>query len=154
MHVKQFLGLIPSSFEAVGVDPDTGEEQKGTIKIKLNRLAFKTVTAEGFVEAMKTAESDPNVIGELLAGKTTSDGQTIPGVLAWWEMFSDDEQTEMLPITVENIISLPYDFVMSLSEAVMKRLFPEPARAASSPAGLVPEAKSHSEAPTNTTETP
>lgn len=134
MNVSQFTGLIPAKFEAVGIDPESGDEVKGEIKIKLNRLAFKTVTQEGFAEAMKNADTDPRVIGELLAGKDV-DGDMTPGVLAWWEMFEDEANTQMMPITVDNIISLPYDFVLALSEAVMNKLFPGPAKAMSSLAG-------------------
>lgn len=120
MNINQFTGQIPTSFEATGID-ESGEPVNGTIKIKLNRLAYKTVTREGFKEAMENADTDPEVIGKLLAG----DGEIEP-LLAWWEMFEDAENEVMLPITVDNIINLPFDFVTSLAEAVFAKLFPAP----------------------------
>jgi hypothetical protein len=146
MYAQQFTGHVPASFEAVGIDPATGNEVKGTIKVKLSRLAFKTVTAEGFTEAMQQADRDPSIIGELLAGKTNDDGTTSPGVLVWWEMFEDPENTRMLPITVDNIISMPYDFVIALAEAVISKLFPGPAKAVNLGAGSAPTANTNSAA--------
>lgn len=148
MHLGQFTGLIPASFEATGIED--GVEVKGTINIKLNRLAFKTVTEDGFVDAMQKADKDPTVIGMLLAGKS----DTEPGLLAWWEMFTDGSQTDMLPITCENIISLPFDFVTALSEAVMDKLFQGPVKAGNSPDGSAATESTNSAATPDSPATP
>lgn len=130
MFIGELTGQLPASFEAVGIDPETGEETKGTINIKLNRIAFKTITKETFQDAMKNADKEPEVIGRLLAG----DGDT-PPMLGEWELFEDAEQSKMLPITCENIIGLPFDFVTELTGAVMGRLFQQTPTAGNSPAG-------------------
>jgi hypothetical protein len=41
----------------------------------------------------------------------------------------------MLPITVDNIINLPFDLVTAMTEAVFAKLFPAPTTAANSLAG-------------------
>lgn len=139
MNINQLTGVIPASFEAVGINPD-GTEEAGTIKIKINRLAFKTVTEEGFAEAMAQADKNPRVIGDLLAGKIDPEtGEETLGLLAAWEVFKDVENSQMLEITCDSIINLPFDFVTSLSEAVMARLFPGPVKAGKLAVGSDPD---------------
>lgn len=141
MHINQLTSLIPASFECQVMN-DNGEFVTNTVNIKLNRLSFREATQEQFQQAMKNADKDPEPIGRLLAGYTDAEGVKHPGLLASWEIFEDEAGTQMLPITVENIIDQPFDFVMVLVEAVAAKVFPNPQKAAGSVNGSVPPEKS------------
>lgn len=126
MNISQLQSLVPASFECEAMD-ENGDFHPNKVGIKLRRLAFRNIARESFQQAMTQADKDPTVIGELLAGKK---GQL--GLLAEWEIFIDEANTEMLPITVDNIIDQPYDFVANLATAVFNKLFPNPTKAANS----------------------
>lgn len=154
MHVQQLLRTIPASFEAVGIQPD-GSEIRDLVNIKINRLAFDTVTKEGFIEAMTKGEKDLRVIAPFLAGEKDENGTVVrPGAVAFWELYQDEEETVLLPITCENIVGLPFDIVTSLAEAVMAKLFPGPVKAGNSPDGSAQTENTNSEATLDLPETP
>ena len=134
MHIDKLQTLLPTSFECDIAHSD-GSVTKETINIKLNRLAFKTVSQKEFLAAIKNVEQNPTELGKILAGTTDEAGNEIRGLLASWEIFSDVEATEMYPITVDNIINQPFDFVVNLAHAVVGKLFPNPQKAASSGGG-------------------
>lgn len=131
MQTKFLRGSIPVSFEATGVDPETGSELTETVKATISRLAYDTVSNEEFTDAIDKITKEPRVLGDLLAGDGTK-----PGILESWELFEDEAKAEMLAITCENIIALPYDFVIALAEAVFGRLFPQMRTAKNSVDGL------------------
>ncbi len=126
MNIKQLSTLVPASFTCQALD-DNGEWIDCQVSIIVNRLSFREVSQEQFQEALKNADKDPEVLGELLRKG-----------LHQWDLFTDEANTERLPITVENIIDRPVDFTMNLATAVMEKLFANPPKAASSANGSAP----------------
>jgi hypothetical protein len=137
VNVNRVIGPIPAKFNCECLN-DNGELESVEIGLKLNRLKFRDVVREQFTEAMSKADKDPQVIGQILVD-----------LIAEWEFYADDTCTEMLPITVENIIDRDAMFVMNLSEAVLGKLFPNPLKAANLVNGSEPAAKSSLASATN-----
>lgn len=123
MYVQQLNALVPTSFAAHAVD-ESGQLVEGTVNIWINRLSFREVTREEFQKALDGIETDPEKVGELLVK-----------AISKWDLFADEAGTEMLEITVENIIDRPFDFVMAMSNAAFTVLFPNQQRPANSPGG-------------------
>lgn len=132
MNINQLDGLIPASFDCKIVD-ETGKLTTAPIGIKLRRMAFNTVARSEFKKAMENINDDPAVVGNLLAGEGDR-----PGLLAQWELFTDDQRQNMVPITCENIVNRPYDFVVDLCTTVFETLFPDPTRSGKSDNGSEP----------------
>lgn len=123
MKLSRINAEIPASFEYPFVDAD-GNAQTEQITLSLRRLSFGKTTDKDFRSAMENIAEDASEITKLLAG-----------IIAKWNLFEDDAEQQMLPITEESIASLPTDFVGQMSEAVFSKLFPNPKNAVSSPNG-------------------
>ena len=141
MHINQLSGLIPASFTTQALDKE-GNLVQDDFKIKLRRMSYKAVTQSEFKAAMESAKENPRVVGELLAGhpkQEGSDEEERLGLLAEWGLYEDEENTKMFPITVDNIIERPFDFVADLAACVFDKLFPNPQRAETSGSGSAPD---------------
>lgn len=144
MYIGELTGLIPAKFEcSVAAD---GELVTREINMKLRRLPFKEAIRADFIETFQNVQENPEAVGRLLAGYTEEDGTEHKGLIAEWELFEDPECTRMLPITCENIVSQPPDFVWSILNTISEKLTPNPQKATSSPNGS--EAPDRSDAAT------
>lgn len=131
MYIKELTKLVPATFEYEYIDED-GTEKKKQIDLKLRRMSFSTVTDK--LDVLKEAKN----------GKTRAMAEILVEVIAEWNIYSDEEETEMFPITVEWFISpeCPGEFAAQLSECVFERIGGNPQKAASLPNGSEPEARS------------
>lgn len=122
MNVDKLKALIPASFAYEYIDNE-GNEAKETVAIKLNRLSFSTARSEAFKTALE--DQDAEAIS-----------QTLSDLIAEWDVTAG---TEPFPPTTENLLALPFDFVMQLAGAVFEKLTPNPPKAETSPDGSAPE---------------
>src|SRR4051812_31950452 len=114
MNITKTDTGVPAKFDYEYFD-ENGELTSAEIKLRLHRLSFRKVSASAFQEAMSKINEHPEQIAQLLCD-----------VIEDWNLFTDDAETEMFPINVDNIQEREPLFVAGLAEAVFERLFPNP----------------------------
>lgn len=130
MNIKKITGLVPAAFEYTYMNGD-GNEHTDTIELKLRRLSFATANSD--LRAIAKDDTDTPRIAKALAG-----------IIAEWNIYTDDDETEILPISAEWFAGpdCPADFFSKLSECVFSKLNGDPQKASSSLNGSELEAKS------------
>jgi hypothetical protein len=125
MNIAELQQLIPAEFEYEYLTP-SGEQKTEIIKVGLKRVSFKIGAQKIFSEAMAKLNQDPMPLAELLAE-----------LVGEWSL---DMNGEAFPPSLDNICAAPMDFVGSLAQCAMEKLFANPTKAADSPNGSEPAA--------------
>lgn len=136
MYAKNLTNRIKTSFTCTASD-DAGNPIEGTINLLVDRLSGRKADEQElktlFTEAEEQQKFEPLI-------KALVDAQFV----ASWDVFEDEACQTMQPITVDNILDKPVDFIGGFIEATMTAIFPNLTRASNSPAGSAQTEKSAS----------
>lgn len=127
MYAKNLTNKVKASFACTASDAD-GNPIDGTINLLVDRLSGRKADEKElkslFVDAEDSQKFEPLIKAIIDAGFVSS-----------WEVFDDEECTQMQPITVDNVLDKGVDFIGGFIEATMTAIFPNLKRASNSPAG-------------------
>ena len=110
MNVSKIKGLIPVVVSYPYLDSD-GNACEGEVNIKVRKLSLK--------------EADSDEIKALLNGEDNSakkQAEFLCTVIAEWDLTADDAGTPF-DLSADNLIDLPFDFLMRLIEASVGKFF-------------------------------
>lgn len=145
MYAKHLTNKVKASFTCTASD-DEGNPIDGTINILVDRLSGRKADEhelkELFTEAEETQKFEPLI-------RTLIDAEFVSS----WEVFDDEECTQMQPITVENVLDKGVDFIGGFIEATISAVFPNIKRASNSPGGSAQTDKLASAARTSNDDT-
>lgn len=114
MKAINLRGTVKASFPYTSFD-ENGEQHEETVNLVLKRFEFRKAVSEEFQKLFENFEKNK---GEIL--------RLICDLVQEWDIYTDEAETEMLPISTDVLETLPVDFIMRVFEVIAEKLLPNP----------------------------